>query len=78
MQTYGLGTALKILLGYNTKYKRNELVALFNTFHKISTSVNNYFRMKKDEKDKFIWVKIWGYTGGCFVLFLGLMLKWDG
>ena len=43
MQTYGLGTALKILLGYNTQYKRNELVALFNSFNKISISVNTYF-----------------------------------
>jgi hypothetical protein len=27
MQTYGVGTALKILLGYPTPYKRNEIVA---------------------------------------------------
>lgn len=43
MQTYGVGTALKIILGYNTQYKRNELVALFNTLNKISVSVNTYF-----------------------------------
>ena len=43
MQTYGLGTALKIILGYNTQYKRNELVALFNTLNKITISVNTYY-----------------------------------
>lgn len=43
MQTYGLGTALKIILGYNVEYKRNEIVALFNTFNKISISVNTYY-----------------------------------
>lgn len=46
MQTYGLGTAMKVLLGYNEKYKRNELVAMFNTFNKISISVNTYFNYK--------------------------------
>ena len=43
MQTYGIGTALKILLGYPTPYKRNEIVALFNVFNKISMSVNTYY-----------------------------------
>jgi hypothetical protein len=43
MQTYGLGTALKILLGYDHKYKRNELVALFNMVNKISISINTFF-----------------------------------
>jgi hypothetical protein len=43
MQTYGLGTALKILLGYKNPYKRNELVALFNVFNKVSMSVQTYF-----------------------------------
>lgn len=43
MQTYGIGTALKILLGYPTPYKRNEIVALFNAFNKISMSVNTYY-----------------------------------
>lgn len=43
MQTYGVGTALKILLGYPTPYKRNEIVALFNVFNKISMSVDTYY-----------------------------------
>ena len=43
MQTYGIGTALKIILGYNTQYKRNEIVALFNTLNKISISVHTYY-----------------------------------
>jgi hypothetical protein len=47
MQTYGLATALKILLGYDRKYKRNELVALFNAVNKISISVNTYFNYKQ-------------------------------
>lgn len=47
MQTYGLGTALKVLLGYNTPYKRNEIVAIFNTLNKISISVNTYFNYKE-------------------------------
>lgn len=42
MQTYGTGTALKVLLGYGTT-KRNEIVAIFNTLNKISISVNTYF-----------------------------------
>jgi len=44
MQTYGIGTALKILLGYNAFYKRNEMVALFNAWNKISMSVDFYFK----------------------------------
>lgn len=45
MQTYGIGTALKILLGYNHFYKRNEMVALFNAWNKISMSVEFYFKV---------------------------------
>ena len=44
MQTYGIGTALKILLGYPSPYKRNEIVALFNVFNKISMSIDTYYR----------------------------------
>jgi hypothetical protein len=43
MQTYGIGTALKILLGYKQPYKRNEIVALINTFNKISISVGHFY-----------------------------------
>ena len=49
MQTYGVGTALKILLGYPTPYKRNEIVALFNVFNKISMSVNTYYEHRTEE-----------------------------
>ena len=48
MQTYGVGTALKILLGYPTPYKRNEMVALFNVFNKVSMSVDTYYANRKD------------------------------
>jgi hypothetical protein len=47
MQTYGIGTALKILLGYPTPYKRNEIVALFNVFNKISMSVDTYYHHRQ-------------------------------
>ena len=47
MQTYGVGTALKILLGYPTPYKRNEIVALMNVFNKISMSVVTYYTERK-------------------------------
>lgn len=77
MQTYGLGTALKILLGYNTQYKRNEMVALINSFNKITISVNNYYRMKNPKEDTYIWLKIWGYCGGCLLIFLLIMYKWS-
>ena len=49
IQTFGLGTALKILYTFNSYYKlirvdqiklnRQELVALINTFHRIAESV---------------------------------------
>lgn len=48
MQTYGVGTALKILLGYPTPYKRNEIVALLNVFNKISVSVDTYYSNRKE------------------------------
>ena len=44
MQTYGVGTALKILLGYPSPYKRNEIVALFNVFNKVSMSIDTYYK----------------------------------
>ena len=44
MQTYGIGTALKILLGCKQPYKRNEIVALINTFNKISISVGHFYQ----------------------------------
>jgi hypothetical protein len=47
MQTYGVGTALKILLGYPTPYKHNEIVALLNVFNKISMSVSTYYEHRK-------------------------------
>jgi len=55
MQTYGLGTALKILLGYNIQYKRNEIVAMFNTFNKISISVNTYFNYQQHLNEGVGW-----------------------
>lgn len=44
MQTYGIGTSLKILLGYKEQFNRNEIVALFNLFNKISISVGYFYQ----------------------------------
>ena len=52
-------------------------MAFFNTLNKISISVNNYFKMKRIREDRFIWAKIWGYCGGCFLLFIIVVAKWD-
>lgn len=49
MQTYGIGTALKILLGYKQPYKRNEIVALINTFNKVSISVGHLYQYASSE-----------------------------
>lgn len=78
MQTYGVGTALKILLGYPTPYKRNEIVALFNVFNKISMSVDTYYKNRRDvipigyEKKNAYWLQIYTYLGS--FLALGVVL----
>ena len=78
MQTYGIGTALKILLGYPTPYKRNEIVALFNAFNKISMSVNTYYQQRQTtipfgyERVKKIYLDIYRVVGG----FICLMYVW--
>lgn len=76
MQTYGVGTALKILLGYPTPYKRNEIVALFNVFNKISMSIDTYYKNRKEaipigyEQLNLTYIQIYTYIGS----FLGLAL----
>jgi hypothetical protein len=76
MQTYGVGTALKILLGYPTPYKRNEIVALFNVFNKVSMSVDTYYKQRKEvikigyEQKNYTYIQIYTYFGS----FLGLAL----
>ena len=78
MQTYGIGTALKILLGYNDFYKRNEIVALYNAWNKISMSVEFYYKTvgEKEEKayeyDEF-WLRLFGIVAGAFILFIWLI-----
>jgi hypothetical protein len=76
MQTYGVGTALKILLGYPTPYKRNEMVALFNVFNKIAMSVDTYYKNRDRgiligyEQPNYEYIQIYAYLGA----FLGLGL----
>ena len=81
MQTFGLGTALKTLftespLEYTGTLKRNELVALINTFAKVSSSVKSidlmYERRRKFYQNL---ISVIGITGGTFLLFLYLMKK---
>lgn len=77
---------MKILLGYDEQLKRNELVAMINTLNKVSISVNTYmqyqnkFNPVKNEKkeDRYIFVKIWGFCGLTFLLFLWVASKWQG
>jgi len=49
MQTYGLGTAMKILFGHSD-LKRNELVALVNTLNKVSMSIGINLELVKSPK----------------------------
>lgn len=76
MQTYGVGTAMKILLGYPTPYKRNEIVALLNVFNKISMSVDTYYKHRNEviklghEQKNYLWLQLYTYLGS----FLGLFL----
>jgi hypothetical protein len=82
MQTYGIGTALKILLGYNNFYKRNEVVALYNAWNKISMSVDFYYQNSpkpesvSNEYETF-WLIIFGTVGGAFVIFLFVIEQID-
>lgn len=87
MQTYGLGTAMKILLGYDEQLKRNELVAMVNTLNKVSISVNTYFQyynkfLPKDsqnsETDKLAYVKVWALFGFTLLIFLLVVPKERG
>ena len=78
MQTYGVGTALKILLGYQQPYKRNEIVALFNTLNKISTSVSTYFKNRPIQlKDHWFHAKLFAGLGALFIVFLMVLIKLD-
>ena len=81
MQTYGVGTAFKILLGYPTLYKRNEIVALLNVFNKISMSVDTYYTHRKE----IIWLGYEkpnkGYFAICkiflgFLCLLYILVRW--
>jgi len=68
MQTYGIGTALKILLGYPTPYKRNEIVALLNVFSKVSVSVDTYFSQRRHSTTNNLFITIYLVIGGLVFL----------
>ncbi|CAD8153304.1 unnamed protein product [Paramecium octaurelia] len=81
MQTYGLGTALKILFSespseFSGKLKRNELVALINTFGKVSSSVKSidlmFERRTKYYQNLILTITI---IGGVFIIFMVAMRK---
>ncbi|CAD8050781.1 unnamed protein product [Paramecium primaurelia] len=79
MQTYGLGTALKILFSespseFSGRLKRNELVALINTFGKVSSSVNSIDLMyERRAKYHFNLIFTIGIIGGVLILFMIIM-----
>ncbi|KAF7729955.1 hypothetical protein EC973_003368 [Apophysomyces ossiformis] len=62
LQTTGLGTALKVLFSYEDKYlnpqrtpnllQRSEIVALFNTFNRLSESLNAIQKFRQMYQDK--------------------------
>lgn len=81
MQTYGLGTALKILFSdspseFSGRLKRNELVALINTFGKVSSSIKSielmFERRTKYYSNLFFTILI---VGGVFIIFMVAIKK---
>ena len=81
MQTYGLGTALKILFSdspseFAGRLKRNELVALINTFGKVSSSINSIDLMhQRRAKYHLNLIVTIGIVGGVFIIFMVAMQK---
>ncbi|CAD8155459.1 unnamed protein product [Paramecium octaurelia] len=81
MQTYGLGTALKILFSespseFSGKLKRNELVALINTFGKVSSSVKSIDLMfERRARFNYNLIVTIGIVGGVFIIFMVAIRK---
>lgn len=70
MQTYGLGTAMKVIFGY-TDLKRNELVAFVNALNKISMSIEiNRMLVKSPKQIAFVYLMIYTWVGLCLFSFL--------
>jgi ERO1-like protein alpha len=70
MQTYGLGTAMKIIFGH-VDLKRNEVVALMNTLNKISMSVEINLQLVKSPKETlYVYLMIYTWVGLCLFSFL--------
>lgn len=75
MQTYGLGTAMKIMFG-QPNLKRNELVALLNTLNKISMSVAiNKTLVKSWKEVSYVYFMIYTWVGLCLFSFLWAALQ---
>jgi ERO1-like protein alpha len=70
MQTYGLGTAMKVIFGYSN-LKRNELVAYINALNKISMSIEiNQMLVKSPKETLFVYLMIYTWVGLCLFSFL--------
>lgn len=71
MQTYGMGTAMKISLGYR-HLKRNELVALIGLFNKISISIGLHQQLidSKSKSSAKTIVYLYVYMGVSLLTFL--------
>lgn len=83
MQTYGIGTALKILLGYKEQFNRNEIVALFNLFNKISISVGYFYQYGPKEieldhlKSPFNIFEMWYFMIGMILVIVYIFSQVD-
>lgn len=81
LQVFGLGTALKIILSSQQKkpfplIKRNEFIALINTFRKFSFSIKSIERMF-ERRYNFHVTMIFTILGaiGTFIIFLYCVLR---
>ena len=81
LQTLGLGTAIKIVLGQpedrtgaggRFEFQRNEVIALINTAHQLAKSIKAVDAFQKLEFDEF--VVHWLWLAGVGLIALGVLL----
>ena len=83
MQTYGIGTALKILLGYKEQFNRNEIVALFNLFNKVAISVGYFYQHRPKDlpldhlKSAFDIFEMWYFMIGMLLVIVYVFSQVD-
>lgn len=77
LQFLGLGTALRILFEEETpNLERNELIALFNVFHKLSSSVIWVEKMEALlKRDSRVNARFGGVIAAILLIFLALQLR---